>query len=85
MAKRDIERALRKKGITAEYIAWEWQTTPSGACPCWNIQLSEADANKFGEISTHFFDTTAEALEWVDGLGPYEETDEPAVAEVRRG
>ena len=68
MSKRDIERALRKKGVIAEHIEWVWTPTPEEMVPCWEIHLSDADADKFGEDHMHFFDNTAQALEWVDEL-----------------
>lgn len=73
MSKRDIERALRKKGITAEHIEYVWTPTPGEMVPCWEIHLSDEDADKFGEDSMNIFDNTEQALEWVDALEPYVE------------
>jgi hypothetical protein len=71
MSKRIIERALRKKSITAERIAWVWTATPGEMVPCWEIHLSDAYADKFGEDNLNIFDNTAQALEWVAELEPY--------------
>ena len=71
MAKRDIERALRKKGITADRIEWVWTVAPEEHIPTWEIELSDEDADQFGEDYITFFDNTAHALEWVEGLEPY--------------
>lgn len=76
MSKRDIERALRKKGIVADYIKWAWTPTPGEMVPGWEIHLSDADADKYGADYMNFFDNTREALEWVDCLEPYVEEQE---------
>jgi hypothetical protein len=71
VAKRDIERALRKNGVTAERIEYVWTITPEEHVPCWEVHLSDADADKFGEDHMHIFDNTTQALEWVEQLEPY--------------
>ena len=76
MAKREIERALRKKGITAVRVAYEWQATPGEMVPTWTIELTEEDADKFGEGRFHDFENSAFAVEWVEGLEVYEADDE---------
>jgi len=68
VAKRDIERALRKKGVVADGLSWDWQVTPGEMVPCWTLDLSDESAEKFGEDHTHFFDNTAEAIEWIEAL-----------------
>lgn len=70
MAKRDIERALRKKGITAESIRWVSTPTPGENVMTWEIKLAEVDADTFCAYAWNFFGNTAEALEWVNELKP---------------
>jgi hypothetical protein len=73
MSKRDIERALRKKGITAEHIEFVWVPEPGEMVPCWEVHLSDADADKFGVDHMNLFDSTAQTLDWVNELEPYTE------------
>ena len=81
MAKRDIERALRKKGITAEHIEWVWTIAPEEHVPCWEVHLSDADADKFGEDHMHIFDNTTQAIEWAEQLEPYPDAAAPSPGE----
>lgn len=81
MAKREIERALRKKGIVAEHIAWGWQVTPEEMVPCWDIHLTLVDADKFGVDRYQEFENTALAVEWANGLEPYEPTFQERVSD----
>ena len=62
MAKRDIERALKAKGIRIEQLEWEWTITPEERVPTWTLQINENDADRFGLDDFHFFDNTQHAL-----------------------
>lgn len=73
MAKRDIERALKKKGVVAERIEWVWSAAPGEMVPCWEVHLSDADADKFGEDHLLVFDSTEDAVDWASSLTLYEE------------
>jgi len=76
MAKRDIERALKRKGIRPLDLYWEWQPTPGEMVPCWTLEIDEEDADRFGIYETHFFDNTEHALCEIEEWAP---VDEPVV------
>lgn len=74
MAKRDIERALRSKGLAAKECSYGWEVSPGGSAPTWTIYLDN-DSTDFVEeqgcdsrIDDPFFDNTAQALEWIASL-----------------
>lgn len=62
MAKRDIERALKRKGIRIDALEWEWSVTPEEMVPNWALEINDEDANRFGISPVQFFDNTAHAL-----------------------
>lgn len=70
MAKREIERALRRKGIGIVSLDWVSAITPEECVPTWELEINEDDADRFGVDAFHFFDNTAHALseieEWAD-------------------
>jgi hypothetical protein len=66
MAKRDIERALKRKGIRIEQLSWEWTPTPEEMVPTWMLEVNEEDADRFGIDDFHFFDNTEHALREID-------------------
>jgi len=76
MAKREIERALKRKGIRPEELEWEQAVTPEEMVPTWRLEISEADADRFGLFETHFFDNTEHALREIE---EWEPVDEPVV------
>ena len=62
MAKRDIERALKRKGIRILQLSLEWTPTPEEMVPTWMLEINEDDADLFGIDGFHFFDNTEHAL-----------------------
>ena len=66
MAKRDIERALKRKGIRILQLSWEWTPTPEEMVPTWMLEINEDDADRFGINSFFFFDNTEHALREID-------------------
>lgn len=74
MAKREIERALKAKGIRIVQLCWEWQPTPGEMVPTWTLEINEDDADRFGIDEYHFFDNTAHALQEIEEWEPFEET-----------
>lgn len=66
MAKRDIERALRRKGIRVVQLSWEWTPTPEEMVPTWMLEVNEDDADRFGIDDFNFFDNTEHALREID-------------------
>jgi len=76
MAKRDIERALKRKGIRIISLCWEWQPTPEEMVPTWSLEINEDDADRFGVEEFHYFDNTAHALIEIE---EWEPVDEPVV------
>lgn len=73
MAKRDIERALKAKGIRIESLVWEWQPTPEEMVPCWSLSINDDDADRFGIDSFIQFDNTAHALCEIEEWEPLQE------------
>lgn len=66
MAKRDIERALKRKGVRIEQLYWEWQPTPEEMVPCWTLEINEEDSDRYGIDVWHFFDNTEHALREIE-------------------
>lgn len=61
MAKRDILRAAKRRGITIESAEYYWTATPGEMVPQWEIQFgAELD------YETEFFGTSAEAIEFIE-------------------
>ena len=75
MAKREIVRALKRKGLAASECYYAWQVGPGWTVPCWTIELDD-DSVDFLEargvpemdIGKVFFDTAAQVMEWIASL-----------------
>jgi hypothetical protein len=74
MSKRQIERALKAKGIEAEYIMFGWQPSPGEMVPGWDIKLTDDSEDRILNADGDFDDfdpdcrNTAEVLEWIETL-----------------
>lgn len=73
MSKRKILSAMRRKGLAAKNVVYEWTPTPGESVPCWTVELTTESADLFGETEFHQFDTLKDVLDWIDELEPYTE------------
>lgn len=61
MAKRDILRAAKRRGVTIVDAHYYWTATPGEMVPQWEIQFGpELDDE------TEFFENTKEAIEFIE-------------------
>lgn len=74
MSKRQIERALRAKGLEAEYIMYGQFPTPGEMVGGWDIKLTDDSEDRILNADSEFdnFDpdcmNTSEVLAWVRSL-----------------
>lgn len=74
MSKRQIERALKAKGLEAALINYGHFVTPGEIVGGWEIQLTEESEDKIAEADASFDDfdpdcrNTAEVIEWIETL-----------------
>lgn len=68
MAKREILRAAKRKGVRIEELYYEWEATPEEMVPCWSVTFNEEDMDRYGESSFQQFDNTAHAVTWIGDL-----------------
>ena len=62
VAKKDIERALKRKGIRIEELYWSVCVAPEEQFWQWTLQINEEDADRFGLEEFTWFDNTQHAL-----------------------
>lgn len=70
MAKRDILRAAKRKGLMLGQISYDWQPTPGESVPTWSIYIPEESQDKFDCDGFVQFANTAEVLDWIEDLQP---------------
>lgn len=74
MSKREIERALRAKGIKCETLEYNYQVTPGEMVGGWDIVLTEECEEAIADLNPEFSDwepdcrNTSEVLEWIETL-----------------
>ena len=74
MSKRQIERALRAKGLVCSTLEYNHQVTPGEVVGGWEIELSESTAVAVFIHNPDFDDwepdcrNTAEVIEWIETL-----------------
>jgi hypothetical protein len=74
MGKREIERALKAKGLDCLILEYGYQITPGEVVGGWEIELSETSENLVASVDPYFSDwepdcfNSTDALEWVASL-----------------
>lgn len=74
MSKRDIERALRAKGLECATLEFSYQACPGEVVGGWDIELTAGSEDKIALAEPDFSDwdpdcfNSAEVLEWVRTL-----------------
>lgn len=68
MSKRKIIAAAKRKGLTVESAHYGWSATPGEMVPGWEVQFGPEIDELFCEAELQYFDSTSEALQWLEDL-----------------
>lgn len=70
MSKRKIIAAAKRKGLTVVSATYGWQATPGEMVPGWQVQFGPEVDELYAEDEFQDFDSTQDALNWIEGLTP---------------
>lgn len=76
MSKRKITAAAKRKGLTVIEANYGWQPTPGEMVPGWQVQFGPEADELYGEDEHQDFESTADALEWIEALKPLDQQQE---------